>query len=116
MLGRRVVGNIIEIGNRGDQDRTVNPQNAELLLAQAAAGIELEKRVERDQVPGGYAYTRTRYIDHAGSVLLELWMVHGEGHAWSGGSREGSYTDPNGPEATREMLRFFGCHSRPNIG
>jgi poly(hydroxyalkanoate) depolymerase family esterase len=99
----------------GDQDRIVNPQNAELVLAQAAAGIELEKRVERGQVPGGHAYTRTRYIDRAGFVLLESWVVHGEGHAWSGGSRDGSYTDPNGPDATREMLRFFGYHSRPGI-
>ena len=100
----------------GDRDGTVNPQNAELILAQAAAGIELEKRVERDRVPGGHAYTRTRYIDRAGSVLLELWVVHGAAHAWSGGSRDGSYTDPNGPDATREMLRFFGDHSRPTIG
>jgi poly(hydroxyalkanoate) depolymerase family esterase len=95
-----------------DQDRTVNPQNAEIILAHAAAGIELEKRVERGQVPGGYAYTRTRYIDRSGSVLLESWVVHGEAHAWSGGSRDGSYTDPNGPDATREILRFFGNHSR----
>ena len=100
----------------GDQDRTVNPQNAELILAQAAAGIELEKRIERNQVAGGHAYTRTRYIDRAGSVLLELWVVHGAAHAWSGGSHNGSYTDPNGPDATREMLRFFGYHSRPGIG
>ena len=100
----------------GDRDGTVNPQNAELILAQAAAGIELEKRVERDRVPGGHAYTRTRYIDRAGSVLLESWVVHGAAHAWSGGSRDGSYTDPNGPDATREMLRFFGYRSRPTIG
>jgi poly(3-hydroxybutyrate) depolymerase len=100
----------------GDQDRTVNPQNAELILAQFVQGMELERRVERDQVSGGYAYTRTRYIDRAGSVLLESWVVHGEAHAWSGGSRAGSYTDPNGPDATREMLRFFGDHSRPGIG
>lgn len=96
----------------GDQDRTVNPQNADLILAQATAGIDLEKRVERGQVPGGYAYTRIRYIDRMGSVLLEAWMVHGEAHAWSGGSLNGSYTDPSGPDATREMLRFFGSHSR----
>jgi poly(hydroxyalkanoate) depolymerase family esterase len=100
----------------GDQDRTVNPRNAELILAQAAAGIELEKHVERDRVPGGHAYTRTRYVDRTGSVLLESWVVHGEGHAWSGGSRDGSYTDPQGPDATREMLRFFGYHSRPGVG
>jgi poly(hydroxyalkanoate) depolymerase family esterase len=100
----------------GDQDGTVNPQNAEMILAQAAAGIALEKRIERDQVPGGHAYTRTRYIDRSGAVLLESWVVHGEAHAWSGGSRNGSYTDPNGPDATREMLRFFGNHSRPSLG
>lgn len=99
----------------GDQDRTVNPENAELIVAQAAAGVELEKRVERGQVVGGHSYTCTRYIDREGFVLLELWMVHGERHAWSGGSREGSYTDPNGPDATREMLRFFGRHSAPDI-
>jgi poly(3-hydroxybutyrate) depolymerase len=86
-----------------------------MILAQAAAGIALEKRVERDQVPGGHAYTRTRYIDRSGAVLLESWVVHGEAHAWSGGSRDGSYTDPNGPDATREMLRFFANHSRPSI-
>jgi poly(hydroxyalkanoate) depolymerase family esterase len=99
----------------GDQDGTVNPQNAEMILAQAAAGIALETRVERGQVPGGHAYTRTRYIYRSGAVLLESWVVHGEAHAWSGGSRDGSYTDPNGPDATREMLRFFAKHSRPSI-
>ena len=85
-------------------------------FARPAAGVELEKHVERGHVPNGHAYTRTRYMDRAGSVLLELWVVHGEGHAWSGGSREGSYTDANGPDATQEMLRFFGDHSRPDIG
>jgi poly(3-hydroxybutyrate) depolymerase len=100
----------------GDQDSTVNPRNAELILAQFVQGRELEKRVERDQVSSGHAYTTIRYSDRAGSVLLESWVVHGEAHAWSGGSRAGSYTDPKGPDATREMLRFFGDHSRPGIG
>ena len=99
----------------GDRDKTVNPGNAELILAQVAAGVELEKQVERGRVPNGHAYTRTRYTDRAGVALLESWMVHGGGHAWSGGSREGSYTDPSGPDATREMLRFFGRHSRRDI-
>ena len=94
----------------GDRDRTVNPQNAEMILAQAAAGIELDKHVARGQVPGGHAYTLTRYTDRAGRVLLEYWQVHDAGHAWAGGSRDGSYTDPNGPDATSEMIRFFGNH------
>jgi poly(3-hydroxybutyrate) depolymerase len=100
----------------GDRDKTVNPQNAEIILAQVVRDIELEKHVELAQIPGGHAYTRTRHIDRAGSVLLESWLVHGEAHAWSGGSRDGSYTDPKGPDATREMLRFFVEHPRPSVG
>jgi poly(3-hydroxybutyrate) depolymerase len=96
----------------GDHDRTVNPSNSEQVLAQAMADRELDKRVELGQVPGGHAFTRTLYTDGKGTVLLESWTIHGAGHAWSGGSPAGSYTDPRGPDATREMLRFFLDHAR----
>jgi poly(hydroxyalkanoate) depolymerase family esterase len=97
----------------GDRDRTVNPRNGEEALAQAMGASDLEKRVERGQAPGGHAYSIARYSDRNGIVMFESWLIHGAGHAWSGGDPAGSYTDPQGPDAAAEMLRFFFDHPQP---
>jgi poly(3-hydroxybutyrate) depolymerase len=67
--------------------------------------------VTHGQVPAGHAYTRTTYSDDA-EVLLEQWIVHGAGHAWFGGIAGCSYTDPRGPDAGAETVRFFSEHVR----
>jgi poly(hydroxyalkanoate) depolymerase family esterase len=94
-----------------DGDATVHPRNADQVIAQSVAGRALRAEVQHGQVPGGHAYSRTIHRDAAGRSVLEQWLVHGGSHAWSGGSDAGSYTDPQGPDASRAMLRFFLDHS-----
>lgn len=72
---------------------------------------EIEVSVEQGQVPDGHAYTRIVHNDQSGRSVAEQWLVHGSGHAWSGGSDSGTFTAPKGPDATREMLRFFYSQS-----
>jgi poly(hydroxyalkanoate) depolymerase family esterase len=99
----------------GDRDTTVHPRNGENLLAHLAGGRSGSPgrvTTRRGQVPGGHAYTRTAYHDGEGHVVVERWAVSGLGHAWSGGSHPGSYTDPKGPDASAEMVRFFEQHRR----
>ena len=94
----------------GDRDATVHPSNGAQVASQCVDHEDksIDVVVQRGQVPGGHAYTCSVHKDAAGRVLLEHWEVHCAGHAWSGGSAGGSYTDPNGPDASREMMRFFG--------
>ena len=93
----------------GDRDATVHPRNGAQVATQCADRHDetLVVVVQRGQVPGGHAYTCSVHKDATGRTVLEHWEVHGAGHAWCGGSAAGSYTDPSGPDAGREMMRFF---------
>ena len=101
----------------GDRDAIVAPANAAGLIDHVLAAASPDGRpgtppaaVTRGQVPGGHAYTRTCYQDPAGTALAERWTIHQGGHAWSGGVPHGSYTDPRGPDASAEFIRFFDQH------
>lgn len=91
----------------GDRDTTVHPNNGDRIVEQSGDAPDTKAKVIKGRVPHGHAYTRTILADASGRTVSEHWNVHGAGHAWSGGSPAGSYTDPSGPDATREMLRFF---------
>ena len=91
---------------------TVHPTNGDHVIAQLkeALATDVAVTIEHGRVPGSRAYTRTVHRDAADKSIFEQWVIHGAGHAWSGGSPVGSYTDPQGPDATREMFRFFLEH------
>jgi poly(hydroxyalkanoate) depolymerase family esterase len=98
----------------GDRDSTVDRANAGCLVTdalRATAGDTMQARLP-GQVPGGRAFTRTVHRSADGLELAEQWIIHGSGHAWSGGSAAGSYTDPAGPDASAELVRFFAGHAR----
>jgi poly(hydroxyalkanoate) depolymerase family esterase len=99
----------------GDRDIVVNSRNGERLVAQwlgPAPGRGQDISTAQASEGNGRAFTRTRYGDGEGHSVAEIWLVHGAGHAWSGGAAAGSFTDPSGPDASREMLRFFSEVSR----
>ena len=91
----------------GDKDTTVHPVCGEEIIKQGTHAASRDTVVEPGRVPDGHAYTRTVHQRPDGSPQAEQWLIHGAGHAWSGGSAHGSYTDGKGPDASREMMRFF---------
>ncbi len=109
--GREAGSAIPAIIFQGDQDRTVNPLNSWFVAAQSGHGALLRRQAQRLS-GAGYPCTRILYREARGTVLIEEWLVHGGGHAWFGGNRAGSFADPMGPDATREILRFFVEHGR----
>jgi poly(hydroxyalkanoate) depolymerase family esterase len=97
----------------GDGDQTVDHVNAdglvEAALPRSANGHQ--PLTTRGRVRNGHGYTRRVYRDRDGSPRVEQWTIHRAGHAWSGGSSDGTYTDPRGPDASTELVRFFAQHT-----
>ena len=99
----------------GDMDFTVHPRNSTCIVQQCLDSYRALARHEHADVSvwketgreGGRAFTRHVHKGRSGRVVAEHWTINGTGHAWSGGLRRGSYTDANGPVASKEMLRFF---------
>ncbi len=92
---------------QGGVDHTVDPSNAARIVAAATGEIISDTEEIFGQSAGGRSYRRTIVSDADGRALVEYWLIDGSGHAWAGGSAAGSYTDPQGPDASVEMVRFF---------
>ncbi len=90
----------------GDRDSTVHADNGGHVVGPRVAASARHDKGDA----AGRAYTRSRFKPANGHATAEHWVIHGAGHAWSGGSNDGSYTDAQGPDASREMLRFFLEH------
>lgn len=113
--GRRSTSTFVPlITFHGDRDATVAETNSAAIIAATLAGSDrLTHTEERGTSAGGRSWTRSTHKDEAGRSRVEQWTIHGAGHAWSGGDAAGSYTDPLGPDASAEMLRFFLAQRGP---
>lgn len=95
----------------GDADATVHPRNGTSVVSAARGpqnGSESAPQIVQGSSAQGQRYTQTVYAN--GQRTVEHWVLHGAGHAWSGGNATGTYTDPKGADASMEMLRFFMAH------
>lgn len=90
----------------GTADRTVHPSNADRIVAAAALACG-DGAIQKTFETGGRTWKQKVFLDPTGLPFVEQWLVDGAGHAWFGGKPAGSYTDPKGPDASREMVRFF---------
>jgi poly(hydroxyalkanoate) depolymerase family esterase len=97
----------------GDRDTTVNPVNGDQASEQAFGAAGGRTDISRGRSAHGVAFTRTVRYDARDRSIGEHWVLEGIGHAWSGGSVDGSFTAPSGPDASAEFMRFFLQHRRP---
>ncbi|MDP5306650.1 extracellular catalytic domain type 1 short-chain-length polyhydroxyalkanoate depolymerase [Paracoccus spongiarum] len=109
--GQRRSTAVPTIAFHGSADRVVHPRNGRLIAIRAVEPYAALRRTETaGQVAQGRAYVKTVHRIGKGRPCVEHWSVTASGHAWSGGSSRGRFTDPAGPDASREMVRFFLRH------
>lgn len=108
----------------GSADKTVHPGNGDqvadaALAALEARGLALEKSQSTEgsaagtgSSAGSRSAVRTTYSTADGKSYVEHWAVGSGPHAWSGGNAAGSFTDPQGPSASRAMLEFLLQHHK----
>ncbi len=101
-------GRVRTIVFHGAIDKIVDPSNAEMIFADARAGLSDTSRETRHEgFTKGRAYTRTVITDATGVPHAEHWAIEGLGHAWSGGSPERVWGTPGPGEARKVHSRII---------
>ena len=109
--GHRSPAPMPTINFHGENDKIVHVRNGRYVATRATDAYADLRRTERTSRPqGGHPFVRTSHRRGKGRSFTEFWVIEGSGHAWSGGSPAGRFTDPAGPDASREMLRFMLQH------
>jgi poly(hydroxyalkanoate) depolymerase family esterase len=108
------VGALPIIVFHGDRDKTIHVDNGSKIVAQAISNAvhfgvinPLRNPIQERMSTNGREHTNTVYYGRKTRPIVEHWVLHGGGHAWSGGSTKGSFTEVTGPNASAEMVRFF---------
>jgi len=103
----------------GSLDATVNPRNAEqivalrLALAGLPGGVDgLGVPAEETELEMGGRKVRQRDYAREATLLVRSLLIEGLGHAWSGGDAQLKFNDSNGPDASRMVMDFLLRHRR----
>ena len=100
----------------GTADAVVSPANGRAIATQWSGAAGLAPLAEEAPFSSRAESARDYSVLHYGEgrpAPVQLWLIEGLGHAWSGGSPDGTYTDPRGPDASRELLDFLLAHRLP---
>ncbi len=105
----------------GDKDAVVNAKNADEAAAQWVAvhtqlrddaGLPMlvtdVRAASRTEL--GYRVQEQSWRDNRGRDIVTVVHIGELGHAWSGGSRSGTFTDEKGPDASRMIAAFCARH------
>ncbi len=111
----------------GTNDEVVAPINGDQVIQQwmqtdrlasngsYTADFTQPTSITPGHVPNGRSYTTTTWNAASGNEVQSYWKIVRMGHAWSGGNLGGSFTDPQGPNASLAMYNFFMAHPLSSV-
>lgn len=108
-----------DLADDGKANGSVPPQPSSVTSHDAVSGTPPgDPCVGNSRLPclGGvlglksYPYTVARYDDAAGRSVVEVLVIHGANHAYTGGNPQGTFVDPVGPDLAHATYDFFAAH------